>query len=1193
MRPVEIVLSGFGSYEQEQRVDFSEVGLACITGHNGAGKCLPGGTRVYDAGTGEVLPIERFVAERRKTTFGLTGGRVAPVEVTDWLDLGEKPVVKLRLSSGATLTTATTHPVLTDQGCIPAGELTRHHWVAEVKSLPAAGSARLSVDEAMLLGLLLGDGHLAYAGIQLSNIDPDIVDLFRGCIERLFPGARVTSSDQRSWLVVNGVTGDERRDYIRRMVQRLEGIGVPLERYAARNRRAIAAGAYGLGWDTLCRIEEEYGIDLYEERCTLHAARAVVEWVRGLGLLGTRSATKFIPSDCLLLPDEQAWALLAGLWLTDGWFFSREGSRGGSEVAYGSISRQLVEDVRVLLLRVGVASTLTSSKRSHRVHVRSSDIDKLEQMPLEGRKAVARDNLLAGYQPGAADPIPPSFNSTIPALVSMSGKTRTRAQLSDHALSRAAFVDFGGDPAVAAQETTWSRVVSVELAAAPVPCFDLTVDTPEHLFIAETVIVHNSSLFQAMAFALFGYTGEGDIDSIVHDRAKTAEVGFVFDHGGERYRVVRGRSRGRSTMARLERYVDGDFVVLVDSGPRAVDPAIRDLIRIEAETFISTTLMSQDDSGRFARAKAAERKKILSDILELDDYQLLAKAARERAGAARKSHEQLQKDVDKLDAQLSGADTDTTALVTARGRMGMLEAAVMESKAALEKAAAELTESGAARERLSVIEEVLAAGEAARARRQTEIAQARTRAAAALQAADAAISQADRRLQQALAASSELAGLQDGVLRGEVALSEREKGEEAIIAAGVECSAAMESEVADIARLSRVAAEARERLEVLGRGEAQCYTCGQELSGETRSAVIAKVEAEIEALDAAITNAERRHLAAEQKRDELRLALKACRGEKQQAKIHLDGARSLLADRSNLAATKEAAQTELARLQHERGLAGDAVAAADAMAPAEEDEAALVTLAAEATQLRAAIAAEDGRAAARQSAEAALRALEAEHATLLQKIGTLTERMTTYEALRTERERAIEEARSAARDAEDWGALARAYGPDGVPNLIFAGATRELERDAADVMGRLSGGRYRLEMRTEMQNKSDGETKGTLEVVVVADTGAERPFSRLSGGERFRVALALHTALTRFLVRRSGAPIEFLAVDEGWGSLDPEGILAMLDALRTLHAEFPLILTVTHTPEVAAAFDCQYEVRKDAAGSSMVELRVA
>ena len=171
---------------------------------------------------------------------------------------------------------------------------------------------------------------------------------------------------------------------------------------------------------------------------------------------------------------------------------------------------------------------------------------------------------------------------------------------------------------------------------------------------------------------------------------------------------------------------------------------------------------------------------------------------------------------------------------------------------------------------------------------------------------------------------------------------------------------------------------------------------------------------------------------------------------------------------------------------------------------------------------------------ARSTAQAELNALETEKSQLLKFIGTLEERIAGYESLRASRDDVTLKAVEFARDAVDWQLLARAFGQDGVPNLVFAGAAQELERDATDLMDRLTDGRYRLEMRTEKVNKGDGETVETLEIVVVADSGKERPFARLSGGEKFRVTLVLHTSLTRFLVRRSGAPIEFLGVDEGW-----------------------------------------------------------
>ena len=143
-----------------------------------------------------------------------------------------------------------------------------------------------------------------------------------------------------------------------------------------------------------------------------------------------------------------------------------------------------------------------------------------------------------------------------------------------------------------------------------------------------------TSLFDSIAFALFGDVSRGDIDSIVNDACESAEVAFTFDHGSERYRVTRTRVRGKKTSARIERLVDGEFDTFEASGVRAVDSEIAKLVRISPETFTATVLMGQEDSGRFARANPAERKQILSEILGLDQYQTLAKSARDQARIA-------------------------------------------------------------------------------------------------------------------------------------------------------------------------------------------------------------------------------------------------------------------------------------------------------------------------------------------------------------------------------------------------------------------------------------------------------------------------------------------------------------------------------------------------------------------------------
>ena len=210
-------------------------GLIGIYGPNGSGKCLPGHVRVYDADAGGMVPIRQFVLERRKHTLGLRNGRVERVPVIDWMVLGERPTVEITLRNGARVEVAETHPILTDRGCVQAKDLTREHWVAEAAVIPPLGPPPLTVDEAMLLGLLLGDGSLSTTGITLTAGDEAIGDLFRQLVERLFPGATIgatakAETSARTLYVRSQLDAAGRRSLFRQILQRLHELGIPLER---------------------------------------------------------------------------------------------------------------------------------------------------------------------------------------------------------------------------------------------------------------------------------------------------------------------------------------------------------------------------------------------------------------------------------------------------------------------------------------------------------------------------------------------------------------------------------------------------------------------------------------------------------------------------------------------------------------------------------------------------------------------------------------------------------------------------------------------------------------------------------------------------------------------------------------------------------------------------------------------------
>ena len=89
-----------------------------------------------------------------------------------------------------------------------------------------------------------------------------------------------------------------------------------------------------------------------------------------------------------------------------------------------------------------------------------------------------------------------------------------------------------------------------------------------------------------------------------------------------------------------------------------------------------------------------------------------------------------------------------------------------------------------------------------------------------------------------------------------------------------------------------------------------------------------------------------------------------------------------------------------------------------------------------------------------------------------------------------------------------------------------------------------------------------------------------------SGGEAFRINLALRIALSKVLARRSGASLPVLFLDEGFGTQDSIGREKILDTIAAISDQFEKIIVITHLDDLKDAFPTRIEVTKDHAGST-------
>jgi exonuclease SbcC len=108
--------------------------------------------------------------------------------------------------------------------------------------------------------------------------------------------------------------------------------------------------------------------------------------------------------------------------------------------------------------------------------------------------------------------------------------------------------------------------------------------------------------------------------------------------------------------------------------------------------------------------------------------------------------------------------------------------------------------------------------------------------------------------------------------------------------------------------------------------------------------------------------------------------------------------------------------------------------------------------------------------------------------------------------------------------------------------------------------------------------------------VHIYDSGERYPLGRFSGGESDLADLCLRLAISRLIAERSGKHINFLVLDEIFGSQDNVRKRNILNMLATLQRQFGQIMLITHIDDVKDAVDELVMVKEMADGSSTARI---
>lgn len=710
-----------------------------------------------------------------------------------------------------------------------------------------------------------------------------------------------------------------------------------------------------------------------------------------------------------------------------------------------------------------------------------------------------------------------------------------------------------------------------------------------------------SSLIDAIRFSLFG-EARGSLDSVVTEGESVGRVEFTFALGDDQYLVSRQRSRkgGGSTLLsfQMEDKERGGAIVLDGKSVQETQAKIESVLRMNAGLLEMTAFATQGNTALFSQAKPAERKAVLSEILDLGAWERRAELARAKTR--------------DLDGELSRG----------RDRLSQLEGQA-EQKIAAE---AELVEIG---------------------RQRTEISEQ-------LEIAEGAVGDAERDKERLVQRQAE-----DQSRRKELTeigvTGNRKQGELGAIVSkrnGLLFAVKEKPTITQLLAVAQGEATLAASLETV-RQEDEKYTHEITLLNQRIASAEAQRAQEIRSLNAAIAAAEgqrnQKHSNLETRiadytKQAARLKDTPCQGTPFSDQCPLiagarEAATILNALRNELAQVEaeqpgaeekkrlDALQTgpldnsdrELVsdRQDKRRQLAYDPASHAKARAGAAK-------VADLQTQLRKAeVAAAQASELDSQieSLETEIRELKERHRALTEQLGpaedwakalqsasqkiaeakqaatNLQQRLQGLERQAGAIEQRIEAATKAEGEAEQLrGELAKsegrlrilkelvaAFGKSGIPALLMEQAIPDLEAVANDVLSTLSDGRMSVSLRSQRETKSKTISE-TLDVVILSDQG-ERAYESFSGGERMRVDLALRFALSMLLASRAGARCELMVLDEAAAPLDQQGQQLFVECLTRLAERFATILVISHVEALKDQFPVCLQVTKNDDGS--------
>ncbi len=678
-----------------------------------------------------------------------------------------------------------------------------------------------------------------------------------------------------------------------------------------------------------------------------------------------------------------------------------------------------------------------------------------------------------------------------------------------------------------------------------------------------------SSLLDAITWCLWGSSRAGDSsDQLVHLGASSMNVEFSFELDKHEFIVKRIRNLKSGGSTSLE-FWSGSHN-LTEGTIKMTQEKIITTLHLSFETFTNSAFLRQGHADEFTTHGPTDRKRILADILGLDHYDKLEEKAKEKIKEVQTKLQLLEYQLLEIEAELSQKEDNQAKKILAEKKITEIEGKIEILEKELKSLSQEKATLAATLEQHQKLTQTLTALQS----ELTDIlTQGKNRAEKIKELEESLVKLP--LLDEKLAQLKTLEKHKEEYL---IALQKKLEMENAL--SQVKSQLALKNQ--EKQTLEEKLTEIKTHLESLKKDAARCPTCKQLIDLDQKQKVKTEYLLEVEKIKQQLSQIK---TAAEEKEIEKIQSeinfIKLDPQKHQQIIKDLNELSSLQKKKERLIAAQATLESEKKVVLELRGLFSSKKTQIDKL---EKEVKSLPNLDSHLNLLQKQIA-------EKEINLSSLRGEEKETRNTLGQVFQLISRQKQLENLFITRK---EERQALEKEKQVFEELALAFGKKGIQAMIIEAAIPEIEDEANRLLERLTEGRMKIRLETQRETKTKVTTiegakeRATVETldIIISDEMGEREYELYSGGEAFRVNFALRLAISKLLTNRAGAKLQFLVIDEGFGTQDAQGRSRIVEVIDSIKDDFEKILIITHLDELKEEFPVRIEVSKNASGST-------